>query len=605
MHARTLAAMALIFTATPATAQLALRQSEVVNGAYSTIGNLLIDCPSASTCDNNTSVMTAVDVDTDAATSMSSSATLDIPAAAVVRTAYLYISASGTETTQGTNPGAWVPADIAAYGAWFATPAGGYNMLIPDDVQPNITQNAYLARFDVTSLVTGSGEYFVANALLPPASHGFNRILSWVLFVSFDDGSPARLVNVYDGTLECFQNTTMINLAGFRTPAAGTTSALFTAFSVDGHPTISGETITVGALQVSNPTNPSNNIGNATVSSPTGPIPRNPMTFRVTEEMDLDTFDVSTAFTNSQTNVDIRFVCGTQEGVVYQMAVIAMQIVAPQLVAEKSVVDLNGGDVIAGDELEYRLSVQTSGGDDAVDVVLRDVLPEGLNYVAGSILYGATATIAKTDAAGDDEAEFTGTELIFRLGPGASATRGGTIAVGLEEVVQFHAIVESATVARAIINQAIVTARGAQGGSGSTSIEVLSSAAAVDTLPCIGFENGSCPDAGVLADAAEPDAALDDASEDAGGDTGTTEADAGVLADATVQSDASVSAPDATVLADSGNNGGSTGNEDEGCDCSSARAQERSAGGPVLAMLAIAWIIVRRRRHVRRAQVSE
>jgi uncharacterized repeat protein (TIGR01451 family)/MYXO-CTERM domain-containing protein len=598
----------LLITAPAANAQLALRQSEVVAGAYSTIGNLLIDCPTTATCDNNTAVMAPVDVDQDATTSISSSATLVLPAGAAVTSAVLYVTGSGTETTAGTMPGAWIPADPVAYTTLFKGPsAAAYTAVAPLDVLGNADGNQYLARFDVTALVTGDGEYFVADPLELPASHPFNRILSWVLFVTYEDGSPPLLVNLYDGALNCFMGTTTLNFAGFRTPAAVAPEALFTAWSVDGHPTLSGESITVGTVNVSNPENPSNNIGNATVTSPSGPITRNPATFRVTEEMDLDTFDVSSAFTTSQTSTDIAFTCGNLEGVVYHLAVIGVQIVAPVIDVEKSVVDLNGGEAIAGDELVYELRVQTGGGDDAVDVVLRDVLPDGLAYVAQSIEYVAPVPGMKSDQAGDDQAEWTGTELVFRLGAGASATAGGTIAVGLEEIVRFHARVESATVARAIVNQASLTARGAQGGSGMTLIEVVSSSVAVDALPCSGFENGMCPDAGVV------DAGLPDSGEleDAGvieEDATTPAPDATTPApDATTPApDATTPAPDATTPApdaSASNDAGADDTEDgDGCGCTATRRRDSSVTGLALLALAFAPRLRRRRDDSTRAR---
>jgi hypothetical protein len=84
----------VLATSAPANAQLNLRRTEVLQGSYRTIGNLLIDCPGAGsgTCDNNTAIMVAVDVDQDPTTAMSSSADLDLPAGAVVRSATLYLS---------------------------------------------------------------------------------------------------------------------------------------------------------------------------------------------------------------------------------------------------------------------------------------------------------------------------------------------------------------------------------------------------------------------------------------------------------------------------------------------------------------------------------
>jgi len=46
-----------------------------------------------------------------------------------------------------------------------------------------------------------------------------------VLVVAYDDGGPAKLVNLYDGYLSCFMNSTVVELTGFRTPAVGAVNA--------------------------------------------------------------------------------------------------------------------------------------------------------------------------------------------------------------------------------------------------------------------------------------------------------------------------------------------------------------------------------------------
>lgn len=569
-------------------AQLNLRNSEVLRGAYRTIGNLLIDCPGAGsgTCDNNTAIMVPVDVDQDPNTAMSSSANLVLPPAATVRSATLYLTSQAYIDVPGSPGPVWIPSDPLDFPVKFAPPGGGYTTVVPDEVQPVLVFVGFLARYDVTSLVTAGGTYFVADALLAPASHPYNRVLSWTLLVTYEDGSPPYLVTTYDGVLNCSNNTTTLNLAGFRTPAGAAPNALFSAWSIDGHPTITGESIRLGTTQLSNASNPSNNIGNSSVSDTSGPITRSPSTFRVTEEMDLDTFAAGAAFSPGQTNVDVTFTCGNQEGVVYHLAVIGLDIVAPELSAAKEVRDDNGGEVVAGDELVYTLRASNGGGDDAVQVVLRDPLPPGLSYVPGSITYGETTPVPKTDAPGDDEAEWTGDTLVFRLGAGANGTSGGTLAIGLTEVVQFRARVETATSARALINRAYLSAQGAQGGSGATRIEVASSTAGVVALPCSGFANGQCPDAGVIEDAA----VLDATPEDTGVETDAAAfdlgpGDSGPLADAapsdTGQKDAAPADTgardlgvadgginlDATVAVDTGAPEAS----DEGCDCQSTR----------------------------------
>ena len=56
----------------------------------------------------------------------------------------------------------------------------------------------------------------------------------------------------------------------------------------------------------------------------------------------------------------------------------------------------------------------------------------------------------KTDAAGDDQAEFiaAGNQVVFRLGTGANATTGGTLAIGASTTIQFQVRVNSGSTRR-------------------------------------------------------------------------------------------------------------------------------------------------------------
>jgi uncharacterized repeat protein (TIGR01451 family)/MYXO-CTERM domain-containing protein len=601
--------LALVLVTPAAHAQLVLRHSELVNGAYTAIGNLLIDCPGAGsgTCVNNNVTMIPVDVDGVPATTMSSAATLALPTGATVRRATLYVTAEASTTVGAYTGMPWIPTTTAAYPVLVGVGGGAYTRLDAEGFEPVNGGLGYLARYDATGLVTASGEYLVADAVFPPAAYPFNRVQSWVLFVTYDDGSAPFLVNLYDGQFNCFMNTTTLSLTGFRTPSGVPARALLSAWSVDGTDQTAGESLTVGALRVSNAQNPVNNIGNGSVSSPLGAIPRRPATFRVTEEMDLDTFDVSSAFGRSQSSVAAAFTCGAVDGILYHLVALGVDVVAPQLVLEKAVSDLNGGDVIAGDELSYTLTAQNLGGDDAIEVVLRDPLPSGLAYVPGSIVYGAPG-VARTDAVADDEADALGDELVLRIGTAATSTRGGRLAVGDVALVSFRALVETTTAARTLVNQASLSAVGAQRGTGTTMIEVRSATVAVEARPPppppdagVVLDSGALdaaalPDAEALADATpapDADVAPDaEALPDAEAPDAAPAPDAVVAPDAAVTTDAGVITPrpDAAVVAtDAG-----TTTEDEGCSCSTSANTTTSGAWIALGLLGLVY--VRRRR---------
>ncbi|MEO5559814.1 MAG: hypothetical protein ABIO49_08295, partial [Dokdonella sp.] len=133
-----------------------------------------------------------------------------------------------------------------------------------------------------------------------------------------------------------------------------------------------------------------------------------------------------------------------------------------------SVTDLNGGAVRPGDTLEYLLTVHNDGNDIAQFTSIDDTLPAGITYVSGSmeVLSGPNVG-AKTDLAGDDQAEYDAAQhkLTARLGTGASSSLGGQLAVGQQTAFRFHATVDAAcTLHASIANQAAIHGTGVQNG---------------------------------------------------------------------------------------------------------------------------------------------
>ncbi|WP_062052603.1 DUF11 domain-containing protein [Bacillus sp. JCM 19034] len=87
----------------------------------------------------------------------------------------------------------------------------------------------------------------------------------------------------------------------------------------------------------------------------------------------------------------------------------------PCVVAQKTVSP--EGEVFAGQELTYEITVKNNSGDIAANTVLEDVIPEGTEYVPGSlkIIDGPNAGDL-TDVADDDAGQFDGEKVIVELG---------------------------------------------------------------------------------------------------------------------------------------------------------------------------------------------
>ncbi|PAE09893.1 hypothetical protein CHI02_22925, partial [Niallia circulans] len=87
----------------------------------------------------------------------------------------------------------------------------------------------------------------------------------------------------------------------------------------------------------------------------------------------------------------------------------------PCVVAEKTVSP--EGEVNAGDELTYEVNVKNNGGDIAADALFEDAIPEGTEYVPGSLkIKNGTGTIDLTDADDNDAGHFDGQKVIVKLG---------------------------------------------------------------------------------------------------------------------------------------------------------------------------------------------
>ncbi|MCR1289630.1 isopeptide-forming domain-containing fimbrial protein [Shouchella clausii] len=122
----------------------------------------------------------------------------------------------------------------------------------------------------------------------------------------------------------------------------------------------------------------------------------------------------------------------------------------PCVEAEKTVSP--EGEVSVGDELTYEVTVKNTGGDIAANAVFEDAIPEGTEYVPGSIkiLTGPNAGDL-TDADGDDAGHFDGDKVFIQLGdlPNTTDLPGGI-------TVQFKVKTLASHANDVVVNQANV-----------------------------------------------------------------------------------------------------------------------------------------------------
>ncbi|RUT04422.1 hypothetical protein DSM106972_046500 [Dulcicalothrix desertica PCC 7102] len=120
-----------------------------------------------------------------------------------------------------------------------------------------------------------------------------------------------------------------------------------------------------------------------------------------------------------------------------------------------------------GDILEYTVVVKnTSTTISRNNVVLKDTIPPNTTYVSGTLEISAGANDgAKSDTSANDQAEFAGSQVVFRLGTGASSTTGGTLgttAADSTSTIKFRVKVNDplANGVTTVSNQAVISSDG-------------------------------------------------------------------------------------------------------------------------------------------------
>ncbi len=382
---------------------------------------------------NNNFPMVRIDVDGDPTTSTSSSSTLTLPDGAQVLFAGLYYGARSTAGSGGAPP-----PDPSAPGlstVKLRPPgASGYLTLGPAGTVLDTSTAAEWAGFiDVTSEVAtaGAGEYFVADI---QSATGTDRFAAWALVVAYRDTSqPARNLSVFDGLQPVRANQSVsIPLTGFRTPPAGPVRTTVGFVVYEGDRGSTGPFASLNNVVLQDALNPANNFFNSEMShlgtrfTAKDPNYRNQMGF------DLMLVNANGILDNNATSAVIR--TGTTQEIFLPHAItFATELFAPSVDASKTVANVThpGEEPGPGDVLRYTVTFTNTGQDAAIDFVASDAIPSGTTYVPGSLqVVAGDDPGAKTDAAGDDEAELdtANNRVVFRLGTGADAQDGGRLA---------------------------------------------------------------------------------------------------------------------------------------------------------------------------------
>jgi uncharacterized repeat protein (TIGR01451 family) len=325
----------------------------------------------------------------------------------------------------------------------FRTPGAGYTTVtgaltgtpVPGSAT---TPEAYQMFANVTSIVqaAGAGTYTVANV---QTDLGTDRYGAWGLVVVVRDPSqPPRNLTVFDGfgaVQTTGGNTTVdIGVSGFKTPPAGPVNARVGVIAYEGDLGFNGDTLQLASpppnfKTLTDTLNPPDNFFNSTISRLGQRVTTKNPDFVNQLAFDADIVNATGIIPNSATSATLRL---TTTGETYYPGVVttAIDLFAPIVDVNKRMTDLNGGVLVPGDIVQVDITATNSGQDGASSMVLTDPIPANTTFVPGSLVVTSGPNAgAKSDAAGDDQAEFdtANNRVVFRLGSGANASTGGTL----------------------------------------------------------------------------------------------------------------------------------------------------------------------------------
>jgi uncharacterized repeat protein (TIGR01451 family) len=430
----------------------------------------------------------------------STSADLNLPSCSNVLFAGLYWGAS--QGTDGTNV-AW---RVGVTNVKLRIPgAGTYTTLTSTQtdyhdgvLSPGLPHTGYRCFIDITSIINTTnpnGTYTVADVVGPLGV--INGSGGWSIVVAYSNTSlQPRNLTVFDGSaiMNGGDPPLHIPVTGFLTPPAGPVSCELGAVVYDGDRVSTDEfsfkqnaNPLVGTYisQTPSATANLNDMWNSTITyKGVSVLTRNPAQLN-TLGYDVDLIEVpnvgNTVLGNSQTSASIRF-SSPSENYFLHCVTTSISNYNPSYSFDKTATDINGGIFIPGDSLRYQINYSNVGNDTSTNTVIIDNIPNATTFIRGSIRING---IAKTDIAGDDEAEFDlmNNRVVYRIGTGANAITGGYIPHGSSGNVEFSVITANScailSCVGSITNSARINYNGKRSG------DVLFDSSGVSTLGCI------------------------------------------------------------------------------------------------------------------------
>ena len=434
----------------------------------------------------------------DNGTHNSSSADLMLPSCSPVLFAALYWGAGEGSSTGST---AWITGENTCK---LKLPgAGSYTNITAAQVDyhnptliPGYAHTGYKCFADVTSLISSSpnGTYTVANVLSPLGlkdSYG-----GWTIVIVYSNSSLVpRNLTVFDGNaaVKSGSGNVDVPITGFLTPPAGPVSCELGTVVYDGDRTSSdgfafkqnGAPGFYDMATVLIPLNGAADAWNSKISHKGVVVTTRNPAFQNTLGYDASIFDLpntlNAQLSNNQTSATVR-VFSPSENVILQVVTTSFSQYNPTFAFDKTATDINGGLFVPGDSLKYTINYNNTGNDSSTNTVIIDNIPAATSFIPGSIKING---VAKTDIAGDDEAEFdiSTNQVLFRIGTGATSSGGGKVGTGVSGNVEFKVLAATSCTIIGCVGSVSNSAR--INYNGKLSGDLLYDSSGVSTAGCI------------------------------------------------------------------------------------------------------------------------
>ena len=364
-------------------------------------------------------------------------------------------------------------------------------------LSPGLPHTGYLCFKDITSLINttnANGTYAVGN-VVGPIGIG-NSCGGWTIVIVYSNPSLLpRNLTVFDGSAIINQGDppVNINISGFLTPPSGPVSCELGAVVYDGDRGSTdsfsfrqnGAALFYNLATTTVPFNNTNDAWNSKISYKNAIVTTRNPAFNNTLGYDASIFDLPNTsnlnLSNSQTSATVRF---SSPGENYFVHVLTTSITQynPSFVFDKTATDINGGLLVPGDSVRYQVNYNNVGNDSSTNTIIYDNIPAGSTFLPGSLRING---VAKTDASGDDQAEFDfiNNRVVLRLGLGANASTGGNIGPGVSGNIQFNVLTASScdvlSCSASLKNEARINYNGKRSG------DILHDSSGVSTSGCI------------------------------------------------------------------------------------------------------------------------